>query len=118
MGVWKGGIWRRVVLASMLLLALTAAALSVVLEAEASSRADGRELAQRLVPAAAASVELLQLYQAQQNWLRDYVTAGHAGPILDSHGALLPGYDILEKPFTEAALLSRVRKALTRGGAI
>ncbi|MGH3202016.1 MAG: PAS domain S-box protein [Streptosporangiaceae bacterium] len=81
MWVRKGGIWQRVVLASVILLALTAAVLTVSLSAEASSRADGRELAQRLVPASAASVDLLSLYQAQQNWLRDYVTAGHSGPL-------------------------------------
>jgi hypothetical protein len=81
MGVQKGGIWRRVVLASVILLALTAAVLTVALSAEASSRSDGRELGQRLVPAAATSVDLIQLYQAQQNWLRDYVNAGRSGPL-------------------------------------
>jgi len=40
--------------------------------------------------------------------------SGYAQPILDSHGVLSPRYDILEKPFTEAALLSRVRMALNR----
>jgi CheY-like chemotaxis protein len=40
--------------------------------------------------------------------------SGYAQPILDRQGVLLPGYDILEKPFTEAALLSRVRTALAR----
>ena len=38
--------------------------------------------------------------------------SGYAQPILDAQGVLLPGYDILEKPFTEVGLLSRVRKAL------
>ena len=38
--------------------------------------------------------------------------SGYAQPILDAQGVLLPGYDILEKPFTEVGLLSRVRMAL------
>jgi len=38
--------------------------------------------------------------------------SGYAQPILDSHGVPAPSFDILEKPFTEASLLSRVRKAL------
>ena len=40
--------------------------------------------------------------------------SGYAQPILDTHGVPAPRYDILEKPFTEAALLSRVRKAMSR----
>ncbi len=40
--------------------------------------------------------------------------SGHAQPILDSHGVRSPHRDILDKPFTEAALLNRVRKALAR----
>ena len=40
--------------------------------------------------------------------------SGYAQPILDTHGIPSPRYDILEKPFTEAALLTRVRSALTR----
>jgi CheY-like chemotaxis protein len=38
--------------------------------------------------------------------------SGYAQPILDSHGVPSPRYDILEKPFTEAALLTRVRQAM------
>jgi PAS domain S-box-containing protein len=93
MEVRKGGIWRRVVLASVILLALTAAVLTVALDAQAGSRADARELAQRMVPAAAASVDLLALYQAQQNWLHDYVTAGHPGPLttFDGESAQIQG---------------------------
>ena len=64
------------------LLGLTAAALSVAFDAGAGSQAQGRELAQRLVPAAAASVDLLELYQDQQTWLRDYVTSGRPGPLV------------------------------------
>jgi CheY-like chemotaxis protein len=40
--------------------------------------------------------------------------SGYAQPILDTHGIPSPRYDILEKPFTEVALLTRVRTALTR----
>ena len=40
--------------------------------------------------------------------------SGYAQPILDTHGIPSPRYDILEKPFTEAALLTRVRRALAR----
>jgi PAS domain S-box-containing protein len=93
MEVRKGGIWRRVVLASVILLALTAAVLTVALDAQAGSRADARELAQRMMPAAAASVDLIELYQAQQNWLHDYVTAGHPGPLttFDGESAQIQG---------------------------
>ena len=42
--------------------------------------------------------------------------SGYAQPILDTHGIPSPCYDILEKPFTEAALLTRVRSALARSG--
>ena len=40
--------------------------------------------------------------------------SGYAQPILDSHGLGVASFDILAKPFTEAALLSRVRQAITR----
>jgi len=40
--------------------------------------------------------------------------SGYVQPILDSHGVRSPHCDILDKPFTEAAPLSRVRKALAR----
>jgi CheY-like chemotaxis protein len=40
--------------------------------------------------------------------------SGYAQPILDSRGVPAPCSGILEKPFTEAALLSRVRKAISR----
>jgi CheY-like chemotaxis protein len=40
--------------------------------------------------------------------------SGYAQPILDSHGVPSPRFDIVEKPFTEATLLTRVRKALDR----
>jgi hypothetical protein len=41
--------------------------------------------------------------------------SGYAQPILDSHGVPALSIDILEKPFTEARLLGRVRQALDAG---
>jgi two-component system cell cycle sensor histidine kinase/response regulator CckA len=41
--------------------------------------------------------------------------SGYAQSILDSHGVPALSIDILEKPFTEAALLARVRQALDAG---
>ena len=38
--------------------------------------------------------------------------SGYAQPILDTHGALANRIDLLEKPFTEATLLTRVRRAI------
>jgi PAS domain S-box-containing protein len=43
--------------------------------------------------------------------------SGYAQPILDSHGIPALSIDILEKPFTEAALLARVQQALDAGRA-
>ncbi len=80
MAAWRIGMRPRVIVVSVVLVGLTAAALSVAFDAGASSRAQGRELAQQLVPAAAASVDLLEFYQDQQSWLGDYVTSGHPGP--------------------------------------
>jgi CheY-like chemotaxis protein len=40
--------------------------------------------------------------------------SGYAQPILDSHGVGASSFDILAKPFTESALLSRIRQAITR----
>lgn len=39
---------------------------------------------------------------------------GHAQPVLDFHGIHATDLDILQKPFTETALLTRVRRALDR----
>jgi signal transduction histidine kinase/ActR/RegA family two-component response regulator len=38
--------------------------------------------------------------------------SGYAQPILDTHGAFASQIDLLEKPFTEATLLTRVRRAI------
>ncbi len=77
----RTGMRWRVVITSAVALALTAAAMAVALVAASGVRAESRELSQRLVPAAAAAVDLLEEYQAQQNWLHGYVTAGRPGPL-------------------------------------
>ena len=41
--------------------------------------------------------------------------SGYAQPILDTHGARAGQIDLLEKPFTEATLLTRVRRAIDNG---
>jgi hypothetical protein len=69
----------RVVAASAVALALAATALVVALVATTHIRAEGRELSQRLVPAAAAANDLQVAYQAQQSALRQYVIDGRTG---------------------------------------
>jgi PAS domain S-box-containing protein len=70
-----------VVLAAVLPLLVTAAALVMALATAADTRAAGRELSARLVPAAAAAAVLLDEYTAQQTSLRDYVTSGRAATL-------------------------------------
>jgi CheY-like chemotaxis protein len=41
--------------------------------------------------------------------------SGYAQPVLDTHGAFADQIDLLEKPFTEATLLTRVRRAIDNG---
>jgi FixJ family two-component response regulator len=38
--------------------------------------------------------------------------SGYAQPVLDTHGAHPSQIDLLEKPFTETTLLTRVRRAI------
>jgi FixJ family two-component response regulator len=38
--------------------------------------------------------------------------SGYAQPILDTQGALEPHSDLLEKPFSETTLLTRVQRAM------
>lgn len=38
--------------------------------------------------------------------------SGYAQPVLGAHGTLEPGVALLEKPFTERALLAKVREVL------
>jgi PAS domain S-box-containing protein len=73
---WRAGLSRRVTAAAACALIVTAAVLAIALAAAAGARAAGRELSQRLVPAAATAGSLLKAYQAQQGALRDYVTSG------------------------------------------
>ncbi len=82
----RPGIRLRVAMGSAVALALGAAALSVALVAAAGTQADGQELVQRLVPAAAASDNLLGFYQAQETTLRDYVTSGHSAVLAQFNG--------------------------------
>jgi FixJ family two-component response regulator len=41
--------------------------------------------------------------------------SGYAQPVLDTHGAFANQIDLLEKPFSEATLLTRVRRAIDNG---
>jgi signal transduction histidine kinase/CheY-like chemotaxis protein len=41
--------------------------------------------------------------------------SGYAQPILDTHGTFANQIDLLEKPFTETSLLTRVRRAIDNG---
>jgi CHASE3 domain sensor protein len=67
--------------ASAVALVLAAVALAVALVAASHIRAQGHVLSRRLVPAAAAAGDLLDDYQAQQTWLRGYVTDGRGGTL-------------------------------------
>jgi CHASE3 domain sensor protein len=78
---WRAGLSRRVTVAAACALIVTAAVLAVALAAAAGVRAAGRELSQRLVPAAATAGSLLKAYQAQQGSLRGYVTTGQASQL-------------------------------------
>jgi PAS domain S-box-containing protein len=78
---WRAGLSRRVTAAAACALIVTAAVLAIALAATAGVRAAGRELSQRLVPAAATAGSLLKAYQAQQGSLRDYVTSGQVSQL-------------------------------------
>ena len=78
---WRPGIRWRVTAASAVALVLAAVALAVALVAASHIRAQGHVLSRRLVPAAAAAGDLLDDYQAQQTWLRGYVTDGSGGTL-------------------------------------
>ena len=70
------GIKRRVSIAAAVSLLVAGAILIVALAAAADTRAAGRELSERLVPAAAAAAGLLNDYTSQQTSLRNYVSSG------------------------------------------
>jgi PAS domain S-box-containing protein len=107
----KTGLRWRVVAASSVAMALGTGALTVALVTAADMRAVGHELSRRLIPAAAAAVNLLDLYQGQQTWLRGYVTDGHPDPpaafgsqsaqirgVQDQIGQLMRGYGPATRP--------------------
>ena len=100
---WRAGLSRRVTAAAACALIVTAAVLAIALSAAAGARAAGRELSQRLVPAAATAGALLKAYQAQQGSLRDYVTSGQLAQLASLRAA---GRAI---PAEQARLASLVR---------
>jgi PAS domain S-box-containing protein len=85
------GIRRRATIAAALTLVLTVAAFAVALIAAAQSESDGHQLSQRLVPASAATDEMLTEFTAQQALLRDAVSDGKASGLTaaDSAGQAL-----------------------------
>ena len=56
--------------------------------------------------------ELAALVREARPGLPVLFMSGYARPILDVQGAVEPDVDLLEKPFTEASLLARVRRAI------
>src|SRR6266702_2371304 len=100
---WRAGLSRRVTAAAACALIVTAAVLAIALGAAAGARGAGRELSQRLVPAAATAGALLKDYQAQQGSLRDYVTSGQPAQLAPLREA---GSDI---PAKQARLARLVR---------
>ncbi len=56
--------------------------------------------------------EVAATVQALRPGLPVLYMSGYAQPILDTHGALDPQIDLLEKPFSETTLLTRIRHAL------
>ncbi len=79
--VWRASLSRRVIAAATGALVVTAVVLILALIAAASTRAAGRELSQRLVPAAADATALMKDYTNAQTSLRDYVTSGQAAQL-------------------------------------
>jgi CheY-like chemotaxis protein len=63
-------------------------------------RMTGRELAERLT--------------TLHPQLRVLFMSGYPGSLIDQHGLLERGFDLLEKPFTPGALITRVRQTLDR----
>jgi signal transduction histidine kinase/ActR/RegA family two-component response regulator len=59
--------------------------------------------------------EVARLVRASRPALPVLYMSGYAQPILDTHGAFASQIDLLEKPFTEATLLARVRRAIDNG---
>jgi CheY-like chemotaxis protein len=63
-------------------------------------RMTGRELAERLT--------------SLNPQIRVLFMSGYPGSLVDQHGLLERGFDLLEKPFTPGTLITRVRQALDR----
>ena len=61
--------------------------------------------------------EIAALIRATRPGLPVLFMSGYTQPILDTHGAIDDATDLLEKPFTESALLARVRNAIDNRGA-
>jgi PAS domain S-box-containing protein len=59
-------------------------------------------------------VEVVARVRAARPQLPALFISGYAQQVLDFHGIPAQDHDILQKPFTEAGLLSRVRQALNR----
>jgi PAS domain S-box-containing protein len=85
------GMRRRSTVASVVALGLAAGAFAVALISATGSQSSGHELSGRLVPAAAATNDLLRLFAAQQASLRAAVTSGNASGLaaFDDQGAQL-----------------------------
>jgi signal transduction histidine kinase/ActR/RegA family two-component response regulator len=59
--------------------------------------------------------EVARLVRAIRPALPVLYMSGYSQPVLDTHGAFANQIDLLEKPFTEATLLTRVRRAIDNG---
>jgi PAS domain S-box-containing protein len=84
----RSGIRLRVAAGSAVAVVLAGAALGGALVTAAGTRADDRELSQRLIPAAAAAGDLLGQYSTQQTWIRSYITSGQASTLAPFHAEL------------------------------
>ena len=62
-------------------------------------------------------IEVVARVHAARPRLPALFISGYAQQVLDFHGIPALNHDILQKPFTEAVLLSRVRRALNRSAA-
>ncbi len=81
----------------------------------------GADLAQRIdllvtdmVMPGMLGIEVLARIRAARPRLPALFISGYAQQVLDFHGIPAQNYDILQKPFTEVALLTRVSRAINR----
>jgi PAS domain S-box-containing protein len=82
----RRGMGRRSTVAAVVALALASGAFAVALIAASDSRNTSRDLANRLVPAAAAANDLSRLFTGQQTALRVAVTSGDVAGLESFHG--------------------------------